>query len=210
LSFSFFPREVPVENTRPVFDRMFEASDDPWGFRTRWYEARKRAITLASLPDAQYLNAYEPGCANGELAAALAPRCARLRVSDGAERAVALARNRLAGFPQVEVVQEWLPENWPSQNFDLIVLSEMGFYLSETALATLAAKAKASLAATGTLLACHWRHPVAGFDLDGDSVHAILHSHLGLHRLVHHEERDFVLDVWSCDARSVARREGFV
>jgi len=66
------------------------------------------------------------------------------------------------------------------------------------------------LAATGTLLACHWRHPVEGFDLQGDAVHAILHRHLGLNRLVHHEERDFVLNVWSSDARSVAQREGFV
>jgi SAM-dependent methyltransferase len=201
---------VVVKNTRHVFDQMFEASEDPWGFRTRWYEARKRAITLASLPDAHYRSAYEPGCANGELAAALAPRCANLRVSDGAEGAVALARDRLAGFPQVEVALEWLPNDWPNQTFDLIVLSEMGFYLSETAVATLAARAKESLAATGTLLACHWRHPVEGFDLHGDSVHAILNRQLGLHRLVHHEERDFVLAVWSSDARSVAQREGFV
>jgi hypothetical protein len=199
-----------VNNTRHVFDRMFEVSEDPWGFRTRWYEARKRAITLASLPDAHYQNAYEPGCANGELAAALAPRCAHLRVSDGAEGAVALARDRLAEFSQVRVAQEWLPEDWPSQTFDLIVLSEMGFYLSETAVASLAARAKESLAATGTLLACHWRHPVDGFELDGNGVHAILERQLSLHRLVHHEERDFVLAVWSSDARSVAQREGFV
>jgi hypothetical protein len=200
---------VLVKNTHHVFDRMFEASEDPWGFRTRWYEARKRAITLASLPDAHSQNAQEPGCVNGELAAALAPRCANLRVSDGAEGAVALARERLAEFPQL-VVQEWLPEDWPSQTFDLIVLSEMGFYLSETAVATLAARAKESLAAAGTLLACHWRHPVEGFDLDGDAVHAILDRQLGLARLVRREERDFVLDVWSSDARSVAQREGFV
>ena len=63
-----------MKDTRPVFDRLFEASEDPWGFRTRWYEARKRSITLACLPEAHYQNAYEPGCANGELAAALAPR----------------------------------------------------------------------------------------------------------------------------------------
>lgn len=199
-----------VNDMRHVFDQMFEISEDPWGFRTRWYEARKRAITLASLPDAHFRNAYEPGCANGELAAALAPRCSRLRVSDGATAAVNLARIRLDGFPQVAVAQEWLPDDWPSQSFDLIVLSEMGFYLSEGALVALAAKAKDSLAEAGTLLACHWRHPVEGFDLEGDSVHAILHRQLGLTRLVHHEERDFVLDVWSSDARSIAQREGFV
>jgi len=199
-----------VKETRQLFDRLFESTEDPWSFRTRWYEARKRSLTLACLPELRFLNAYEPGCANGELAAALAPRCARLRVSDGSEVAVQLARRRLAEFSNVEVAQEWLPDDWPSQTFDLIVLSEFGFYLDENALATIAARAKVSLTATGTVLACHWRHPVEGFALQGDAVHAILARQLGLAQLVHHEEPDFVLDVWSHDARSVARREGFV
>ncbi len=199
-----------MQETRQLFDRLFQTGEDPWGFRTRWYEARKRSITLASLPTARYQNAYEPGCANGELAAALAPRCERLRASDGSRAAVDLAQRRLAGFPQAEAAQEWLPDDWPAQTFDLIVLSELGFYLDERAVAAIAAQAKASLQPAGTVLACHWRHPVEGFSLQGDAVHAILHQQLGLARLVHHEERDFVLDVWSRDARSVAQREGFV
>jgi len=199
-----------MKDARQVFDHLFEKSEDPWGFRTRWYEARKRSITLASLPDARYHDAYEPGCANGELAAALAPRCAKLRVSDGAQAAVALSRRRLAAFSHVQVAQEWLPDDWPGQTFDLIVLSELGFYLNEAAVATIADQARASLRAAGTVLACHWRHPVEGFELHGDAVHAILYRQLGLAQLVHHEERDFVLDVWSSDARSVAQREGFV
>lgn len=199
-----------MKEARPLFDRLFDASEDPWGFRTRWYEARKRSITLAALPAAQYHDAYEPGCANGELAAALAPRCARLRVSDGSPAAVQLSRSRLAEFAHVQVAQEWLPDDWPSQTFDLIVFSEMGFYLNEAEVAAIAARAKASLGAAGTVLACHWRHPVDGFELHGDIVHTILHRQLDLPRLVHHEEHDFVLDVWSLDARSVAQREGFV
>lgn len=199
-----------MKPARKIFDDMFDASEDPWGFRTRWYEARKRLITLAALPGAGYQSAYEPGCANGELAAALAVRCKTLRVSDGAEAAVHLARHRLAKFPHVQVAQEWLPGDWPTQTFDLIVLSEFGFYLSEDDVSTIASRAVDSLGAQGTVLACHWRHPVEGFELQGDAVHAILHRQLGLTQLVHHEERDFVLDVWSRDSRSVAQREGFV
>lgn len=199
-----------MKDTRQVFDRMFETSEDPWGFRTRWYEARKRLITLASLPASHYRSAYEPGCANGELAAALAPRCGRLRVSDGTQAAVHLSRSRLAEFPQATVFQEWLPDEWPRETFDLIVLSELGFYLNDGAVAAIAACAKQSLGVAGTVLACHWRHPVDGFELHGDAVHTILDRQLGLPRLVHHEERDFVLDIWSPDARSVAQREGFV
>ena len=199
-----------MQDARPLFDRLFDASEDPWGFRTRWYEARKRAITLAALPAVQYHAAYEPGCANGELAAALASRCTQLRVSDGSQAAVQLSQTRLAEFAHVQVAQEWLPEDWPHQTFDLIVLSELGFYLNEAAVVGIATCVKQSLGDAGTVLACHWRHPVAGFELHGDAVHAILQRQLDLPRLVHHEERDFVLDIWSPDARSVAQREGFI
>lgn len=199
-----------MNDTRQLFDRMFAGSDDPWGFRTRWYETRKRSLTLACLPASFYRSGYEPGCANGELAAALAARCARLRVSDGVEAAVRLSKTRLTRFTHVSVAREWLPDEWPDQMFDLIVLSEFCFYLTEATLATIVSKAKASLTPDGTLLACHWRHPVDGFALEGDRVHALLSDQLQLPRIVHHEERDFLLDVWSPNPESVAQREGFV
>ena len=76
------------------FDGLFAASPDPWGFESRWYEHRKRALTLACLPSLRYRYGYEPGCANGELSAALADRCDRLLVSDGAEKAVVTVLNK--------------------------------------------------------------------------------------------------------------------
>ena len=195
------------------FDALFSASDDPWGFRTRWYEARKRALTLACLPACHYRRAYEPGCANGELAAALAPRCESLIASDGTAAAVALAQTRLAAFAHVQVRQAWVPDEWPEGELDLVVLSELGYYLSPAALVELARRVQNSLSfqaphTSGTVLACHWKHPIAGCALDGLAVHALLDRHLGMARLLRHEEADFVLDVWSTDSRSVAAREG--
>lgn len=195
---------------RDSFELLFQVSDDPWKFRTRWYEARKRELVLACLPAARYGQGYEPGCANGELAAALATRCDRLLASDGIAAAVALATHRLQPFSHVDVVQAWMPKDWPSLQFDLVVLSEFGFYLSRDELRTMALGVRHSLGAHGTLLACHWRHPVEGFALDGDAVHRTLHQRLGLPRLLHHEERDLVIDVWCADERSVAQVEGFV
>ena len=66
------------------FEALFTSSNDPWGFRTRWYEARKRSLTLACLPHQRYASGFEPGCANGELSAVLAERCDHLLVCDGA------------------------------------------------------------------------------------------------------------------------------
>ncbi len=190
-----------------VFEQMFEASDDPWAFRTRWYEARKRQLTLASLPSRRYARAYEPGCANGELSAALASRCDRLSVSDAAAAAVALARRRLASLPQVDVRQLATPLEWPEGEFDLVVVSELGYYLSRPLLLSLADKALQSLTPWGVILACHWRAPIEGCEHAGDVVHQILGARLRLPVLAHHVEADFVIDVWSADPRSVAERE---
>ena len=108
---------------------MFAKSDDPWKFRLRWYERRERALTLACLPSARYVVGFKPGYTNGAFSACLATRCDRLLVSDGVERAVALASNRLEKLPNVEVRSAWIPRKWPFEKFDLIVLSEFLFYV---------------------------------------------------------------------------------
>jgi SAM-dependent methyltransferase len=197
-----------MQHTPQSFDAKFEASDDPWQFRSRWYEIRKRALTLACLPSQGYGNAFEPGCANGELSLALAPRCGRLLASDGSERAVALARQRLADCPHVEVRQLWLPAQFPTGKFDLIVFSEVGYFLSPEALVEFVRKARESLTPGGTVLACHWRRQADDCELNGDDVHEILESELSLPKAVTYVDEDIHLDVWCEDTRSVAAREG--
>jgi SAM-dependent methyltransferase len=197
-----------MQHTPQSFDAKFEASDDPWRFRSRWYEIRKRALTLACLPSERYGNAFEPGCANGELSRMLAPRCGRLLASDGSGRAVALARERLSDCPNVEVRQLWLPAQFPIGKFDLIVFSEVGYFMASDALAEFARMARASLAPGGTVLACHWRRQADDCELDGDGVHTILESGLALPPVLAYLDEDIRLDVWCEDARSVAAREG--
>ena len=192
---------------KEAFEEMFEASDDPWAFRTRWYEERKRQLTLACLPSRRYARGYEPGCANGELSAALATRCDRLLVSDGAAAAIVLARQRLASLAHVEVTRLSTPVEWPAGFFDLVVLSELGYCLPSTMLLRLADNAARSLAEQGVIVACHWREAISGCELAGDAVHQVLADRLEMVRLAHHTEADFVIDVWSMDGRSVARRE---
>lgn len=191
------------------FDALFRESDDPWRFKTRWYEARKRALTMACLPAARYTHGFEPGCANGELSAELAQRCDRLLASDISRRAVELARERLADVAHATVVQAQLPRDWPDASFDLIVISELGYFLDPQHLDALADRARASLSPGGTVLACHWRRPIQGCALDGDAVHSRLALRLGLAVLTELKEADVVLHVWSDDERSVAQREGF-
>ncbi len=193
------------------FESLYAASEDPYAVLTRWYEARKRALLLAALPQARYRHAFEPGCGIGELTLALAERCDRVLASDFAAEAVAIARRRTAAFDHVELRQQALPGDWPlapeAGRFDLIVLSELGYFLDRPAMQQVAACCERTLAADGTLVACDWRPDFAQRRLPTAEVHDILAA-LGLARLALHEEEDFLLQVWTRDARSVAEREG--
>jgi len=190
------------------FDGLFAGNDDPWAFRQRWYEQRKRAITLAALPRPHYRAIFEPGCANGELSFELASRCDRLLCCDTAATAATLARTRLGPFEHTEVRHARLPGDWPDEKFDLIVLSEIGYYLDAEDMKRLIQRAEQSLTADGQLLACHWRPSIDGCPLNARQVHDLLHEHLPLARLVLHQEADFLLELWSREPRSVATLEG--
>ena len=192
------------------FEALFAADADPWGYDYRWYEQRKRNLLLASLPRLRYANAYEPACGNGALTELLALRCDALQASDASESAVALTRARLAYLPRVRIARQSVPGGWPQADpdFDLIVLSEIGYYLQSAALDGLAARVRDTLAADGTLVACHWRHPTDDRLHSAEHVHAVLAEALQLAPAIHHEEKDFLLDLWTVDTRSVAQMEG--
>jgi len=190
------------------FEQSYSRRDDPWGVTTRWYERRKRALGLASLPDERYGSAFEIGCSIGVLTEQLAERCDELLAVDLSETAVARAHDRVGANPHVRIEQLDAAAAYPDETFDLVVLSEVGYYLSPDTLETLLDHLEASLEPGGTVLACHWRHDAHDFLQSGDDVHAALDRRESLHRVSHHVEDDFVLDVWSQDARSVAARTG--
>jgi SAM-dependent methyltransferase len=201
-----------MSSTMLYFDELYRRSDDPWRLREGWYERRKRSLTLALLPRPRYRNAFEPGCANGELTAGLATRCDALLAADLHARAVELARERVAGAANVRIEQRRVPREWPTEHgpFALIVISEFAYYLDAAELETLAARIAGSLTTDGTLLACHWRRPFAEARESADRAHALFDARCGLARLAHHDEADLLIDVWSRDARSVAQREGLL
>ena len=196
-----------MEPRRSICDQFYAESSDPWGFRTRWYERRKREIVIASLTRQRFESCWELGCSVGELTAALAERCDRVFATDGNARAVDEARTRVREFPQVTVEQQIHPDEWPVGHFDLIVFSELGYNFDEAPLRAMSSRLRQTLLPNGTFVACHWRYAIEGCALAGDDVHRILTEVLALPRLVQHVEADFVLEIWSADARSVAAQE---
>lgn len=196
---------------RGFFDDFYSAGSDPWGFENRWYEKRKRALTVASLPRERFRSAFEPGCAIGVLTAELAPRCDQLLSTDISDIPLQQARRRLAGRPGVRFDQLRVPQQWPAGRFDLVVLSEIGYYCSPADLALLIAAASSSLTDDGVLVACHWRHRVDDYPMTGDAVHKRIRRDSGLALLSEHIEEDFRLDVLvRPPVVSVARRDGLL
>ena len=195
----------------PAFDATHARRDDPWGVTTRWYERRKRALVLAALPDERLGRVLEIGCSIGVVTEQLAGRADSVLALDVSSVAVERARERLADRPHVRVEVADVSAGLPDGEQDLVVLGEVGYYLSPAALGQLLADVDRRLAPGGSLVACHWRHGADDFAQDGDDVHEALAAWArtaGLTRVVGHVEEDFLLDVWSRDPRSVATRTG--
>ena len=180
---------------KDYFDNVYRKGPDPWGFDTRLYEARKYALTVASLPNERYSRAFEPGCANGALTARLAPRCGSLVASELMPDAVLRARDRLRSFPNVEIREGAIPDSWPEGKFDLFVWSEVVYYLDDAGVTDLLAHADASLEPGGHVVAVHWTGRT-DYPLTGRAVHERLDAHPAWRRLVFHEDQEFILSVY--------------
>lgn len=153
------------------FDALYATNPDPWNFEGSDYERAKYAATLAALPCAHYRNALELGCSIGVLTAKLASRCDALLAIDGAEAALRVARRRCAAMPQVAIRAGWVPGDWPGDAapFDLILLSEMLYYLDREDIARLAQRILDSAASGADILAVHWTG-ATDYPLSGDAA----------------------------------------
>lgn len=195
---------APAVHTAEWFDAFYRRHDDPWGFESRWYERRKRALLTASLTRPHYGHALELGCATGLLTAALAERADTVTAVDVADEALRRARARVAD-PAVRFVRADLPDQWPSGTADLVVLSELGYYWTPARLHLALQRIAETLTPGGELVACHWRARIEGCELTGDDVHAVIVASGLFRRVARHREEAFVLDVFVPAAASAER-----
>lgn len=193
------------------FDAFYARHQDPWGFETRWYEERKRALLLASLPTRALGAVLEIGCSTGLITVELAARADHVTALEPAASALETARTRTSALHNVTLQLGGAPDGWPQGEFDTVVLSEVGYYLSPSDLERTIALIDGAMADDGCVVACHWRHPVADYPQTGDQVHAALRSIPSWESIARHEEEDFLLEVFGRrPVVSVARREGLV
>ncbi|GGB31912.1 hypothetical protein GCM10011492_23250 [Flexivirga endophytica] len=162
----FLHDEVPPDT---VLDELHQRESEPWGADSRWYEQRKRQLALAMLPRARFGQVLEVGCSTGVLTAQLAGMADRVMAIDSSPAAIAAATSRVPA--NVELATAQVPDEWPRGSYDLVVFSEVGYFLSPAALARTIARIERCLAPEGVVLLSHWRHPIDGWPLDAAAVH---------------------------------------
>ncbi len=180
----------PTGSVSPhYFDALYAASGDPWDFSASRYEAEKYAATLAALPRSRYARALELGCSIGVLTRRLAERCERLVAIDVSAVALQDARHRCANRPHVLFEQRDLCTSFPAGSFDLILVSEIGYYFSRPDLLRLRANLADALEPQGHLLAVHYTGKT-DYPLTADAVHECFRSSPSGWRLLRAERKE--------------------
>ena len=178
------------------FEAKYRENNDPWAFASNAYEQNRYSEILHALDSRRYGRAFEPGCSIGILTARLASICEHVYAIDISPTAVRQARYRCAQLSNVSIGCGSLPKDVPTGTFDLIVLSEIGYYFDRQELFEVGSHIAGRLEPSGVLLAVHWLGHSEDHLIDGDSVHEIL-SHLdGLTLEFSERHIGFRIDRW--------------
>ncbi len=183
------------------FDALYTGNSDPWGFASSDYESAKYAATMAALPRQRYRAGLEVGCSIGVLTAAVASRCDTLLAIDVAEAALASARQRNADCRHVRFERgafpSDLPAGLPALGFDLLLLSEVLYYLDGAALADAALRTLDLTRPGSDIVLVHWLGPTPDYPLTGEQAANMFISELGpeVELLMHRRWPEYRIDV---------------
>ena len=179
------------------FEERYRRDGDPWSYESSPYERAKYAATLQACGPGPFRQALELGSSIGVLSELLAPRCERLTTIDGAATAVRLARRRLAPHPQVEVILGAIPDAIPARTYDLVLASEILYYLKAPALTATLERLRARCAPAARLVAVHWRPEGPERPASAAEVHRLLREQPWLASSASASTDDYLLDVFT-------------
>lgn len=188
------------------FEAMFQKDADPWNYAASPFEAYKRDTLLRACGERLYGRGFELACANGETTKRLARRCLNLLAVDSSQTVIAEARRRTRDLDNVELRRATLPAETPSGPFDLIVASEILYYLSLPHMMILLGQLERSLAPGGRLVVLHHTLSFA----DANQVPAMAQRRakaaLSLNLSLVHERRERRFEVFAVEKPRVSTR----
>jgi cyclopropane fatty-acyl-phospholipid synthase-like methyltransferase len=160
------------------FEALYQTDPDPWKFATSEYEAQKYEATIAALPQSRYQSALEIGGSIGVLTQKLAQRCDSVLSIDVSQIAQNQAIETCRQFSHIRFELMNFPHQSPEEKFDLILLSEVGYYWCPKDLQLAQQKIFELLNSKGSLLLVHWLPKSPGYPLTGDEVHDAFLEHV--------------------------------
>jgi SAM-dependent methyltransferase len=186
----------PPSFSPEYFRAMYEADPDPWKFESSEYERRKYQATIEALPNRMPARVFEAGCSIGVLTQMLAPIAGHLLAVDVDERTLDRARARCAEFDNVEFRRSVLPGDWPEGQFDLMLFSEVLYFLSRDDVECTARLALESLSADGAMVLVNWTGPT-NYPCGGDEAAELFITAVAPDLRVHRtrREQEYRLDV---------------
>ncbi len=166
------PSEIQKNSLPPsYFEALYGNNPDPWQFKTSEYEAKKYTATIAALTKQQYKSALEIGGSIGVLTEKLAPMCDSLLSLDVSKLAQNQAKERCQHLPHIRFEIMRVPEQFPQEMFDLVLISEVGYYWCWEDLQKAQQHIIEKLEPGGQLLLVHWTQFARDYPLNGDEVH---------------------------------------
>ena len=115
---------------------LYADNTDPWDFEHSAYEQSKFKATCKALSRDRYEATFELGCGNGQLARHLSEVSDHYTGMDAVDTALAAARKVV---PAGTFLTGYYPCPLPDGAFDLIVLSEILYFLDHKGISLLAA-----------------------------------------------------------------------
>ncbi len=187
---------IPATSSVAFFEAKYQSESDPWNFLQCTYERARYDAILNTLRGRHYHRVFEPGCSIGVLTVCLADICDEIEASDFSPTAVKEARKRCENFSNVRIRCCTFSGQEDFSRFDLVVLSEIGYYFCAPDWRGLTGRCVATMNSGSTLLAAHWLGNSTDHQMSGDEVHEILASNASL--LLEHSERHefFRIDRW--------------
>ncbi|HUF30206.1 MAG TPA: polysaccharide deacetylase family protein, partial [Gemmatimonadaceae bacterium] len=150
------PADAPAFG-RHHFERLFASGADPWRYESP-YERRKYDQTLSLIGNGRFRRSLEAGCAEGHFSVRLAAIVDEVIAADVSEIALARveARCESQGIRNVVTRRLDLSSDPLPGDFDLVVCSEVLYYMGDrNALADVARRLAAALAPGGVLVMAH-------------------------------------------------------
>jgi len=143
-----------VLEERDYWDAVF-SREDPWDYSNA-YEQQKYRHTLDMMPAESLVSVLEVGCAEGLFTKMLAEKAGDILAVDVSERALSRATKRCTGLENVRFAQHDIAQGLPGGDFDLVICSEILYYLRDRyAVEAFAGQVRQALPLGGYLLMTH-------------------------------------------------------